>query len=151
LSSLVGIGGYRNTASHRTFDLGDVAMASEVVLLGDLFLRMLNPLAHDSSPRLRPPRDKQRAQGKARTHRWNDALRLTSVATILDLRTWPDAIPKLRQTPRLLLPLERHGSDDLLASVRAEGDLPEDLPSKRTARRAANGLSDVGIASEPAG
>jgi len=48
------------------------------------------------------------------------------VATILDLRTWPDAIPKLRQTPRLLLPLERHGSDDFLDFVRAEGDLPED-------------------------
>jgi len=43
------VSAYRNTASHRTFDLGDVTMASEVVLLGDLLLRMLNPLAHDSS------------------------------------------------------------------------------------------------------
>lgn len=35
-------GAFRNPASHRTADLGDVTMASEVVLLADLLLRMLD-------------------------------------------------------------------------------------------------------------
>ena len=35
-------GAFRNPASHRTFDLGDVTMASEVVLLADLLLRLLD-------------------------------------------------------------------------------------------------------------
>ena len=35
-------GAFRNPASHRTVDLGDVTLASEVVLLADLLLRMLD-------------------------------------------------------------------------------------------------------------
>jgi hypothetical protein len=35
-------GAFRNPASHRTVDLGDVTMASEVILLADLLLRMLD-------------------------------------------------------------------------------------------------------------
>jgi uncharacterized protein (TIGR02391 family) len=35
-------GAFRNPASHRTFDLGDITMASEVILLADLLLRMLD-------------------------------------------------------------------------------------------------------------
>jgi len=42
---------FRNPASHRTVDLGDVTMASEVVLLGDLLLRMLDRI----EARLRQP------------------------------------------------------------------------------------------------
>lgn len=38
-------GAFRNPASHRTFDLGDVTLASEVVLLADLLLRMLDRIA----------------------------------------------------------------------------------------------------------
>lgn len=38
-------GAVRNPASHRTFDLDDVTMASEVVLLADLLLRMLDRIA----------------------------------------------------------------------------------------------------------
>jgi uncharacterized protein (TIGR02391 family) len=35
-------GAFRNPTSHRSFDLGDVTMASEVVLLADLLLRILD-------------------------------------------------------------------------------------------------------------
>ena len=37
-------GVFRNPVSHRTVDLGDVTMASEVVLLADLLLRLLDRL-----------------------------------------------------------------------------------------------------------
>lgn len=46
-------GAFRNPASHRTFDLGDVTMASEVVLVADLLLRMLDRI----EARLRPGMD----------------------------------------------------------------------------------------------
>jgi uncharacterized protein (TIGR02391 family) len=39
-------GVFRNPVSHRTVDLGDVTMASEVVLLADLLLRLLDRLQH---------------------------------------------------------------------------------------------------------
>ncbi|HEX9121952.1 MAG TPA: TIGR02391 family protein [Actinomycetota bacterium] len=49
---------FRNPASHRTYDLGDVTMASEVVLLADLFLRMLDRIeerrASDALPETHP-------------------------------------------------------------------------------------------------
>jgi uncharacterized protein (TIGR02391 family) len=40
-------GVFRNPLSHRTVDLGDVTMASEVVLLADLLLRLLDRLAQE--------------------------------------------------------------------------------------------------------
>jgi uncharacterized protein (TIGR02391 family) len=45
-------GAFRNPTSHRTVDLGDVTMASEVILLADLLLRMLDriELRHGDPP-----------------------------------------------------------------------------------------------------